>query len=655
MANMTQHQFARCSLIPVIALFPVSVLAGCVGELSHGTGGEASSALAIVSPENGQALRSGQVRVRGTVSIGNVAEVLVNDQIATVIDGEFTVDLTLAEGPARIEAVADTVRTSVDVFVDSVAPIVEITSPTPGSFVGGTQLRVEGRVIEDNLASVEVDGQAIEVAADGSFSFTHATSPGAYRLRVAATDVSGHQAYAHTSAVVGRFAPTGTFLTNGAALGIGSRAIDVIEDGAAQLIAAQDLETELLRHNPVMSDWWGQLRTKSESHAGAEVSLVPGNGVLSAEAALTNLVVEFELATSLGNVPGTLRASRAVLEAPVRIGAADGRPTARIESSDVRLEGFSVTVQYIPSVITDFDAIRDAVRGYVEDAVRNEVAGLLPDFLENALAGLQQSTAMDAVGLNIDIDINVAAIDVNTSGLRALGAVSAKARQPAVLESPGSVMLDLGGTATPTDDELEVVIGVDAANAVVHAFWEAGGYSSRLEGIAFGDGQLQVSHLSLLVPDLAGLAPADAPVHLIMDTRLPPVIVPEEGPDRDAVVVAPEISVEAVAVVDGRDVHLFTLSIGMLAPIRMVISEDLVHTERGEIEFIADPIDVPGRAPMGPELDALINSALDPIKDDLLKLDGLPIPSLVGFQLMAPVTRMDGGYMRFSGGVRYAP
>src|SRR5690606_9868577 len=114
-----------------------------------------------------------------------------------VARGEFQADIDLVEGENLITATAEIEAGATDpsepllVIKDTVAPVVEITSPVDNLVTNKEVVTVEGSVRDDYLATVQVNGEAIEFAPDGTFSTRIIVEEGANLITVEAVDFAG--------------------------------------------------------------------------------------------------------------------------------------------------------------------------------------------------------------------------------------------------------------------------------------------------------------------------------------------------------------------------------------------------------------------------------------------------------------------------------
>lgn len=176
-----------------------------------------STAVGIVTPGNLAYLNTTPIQVTGTVGDPG-ATVTVNGVPATVSEGSFLGTVPLLEGTNTLTAVATntngtTTTASVQVTLDTTPPRLTVTGPAEGFTTVAPTVAVSGLVndlvvgtINDQQATVTVNGTAAQVA---NRSFLAASVPlavGANLLQVTGTDRTGNGATA--SVTVHRVLPT---------------------------------------------------------------------------------------------------------------------------------------------------------------------------------------------------------------------------------------------------------------------------------------------------------------------------------------------------------------------------------------------------------------------------------------------------------------
>jgi hypothetical protein len=273
----------------------------------------------------------------------------------------------------------------------------------------GTVLRVAGTVGDaSGVRSLSVDGRALAVAADGSFSTEVPAGAGLGRVRVEAVDGSGARASETIAYVGGEFLPANEPLPSGASARLNRPALDLIEGSVAAEMAQFDLGQQLARVNPLFraSGSWGSVVVDATAgrFAAPQVDLDPKQGSLGATIALHDLRVEVRalarLGLAAGAVSGTISAGRVTIATDIAV-AADpmGVLRAGVGTPSVAFEGFDFSMSSIPFVD---QALRAGVEEEVRRAVRRAVREQAPPAIETDRAmnsvffGSAQAPALSA-------------------------------------------------------------------------------------------------------------------------------------------------------------------------------------------------------------------------------------------------------------------
>lgn len=154
----------------------------------------------ITAPDDGDCIDAESVTVSGLAPLPCNIEVYSKPgfhHMETVASGAFSFGVDLEEGnnPITILVVADGKildYDSVEIIRDTIAPVVEIDSPTDGSVTTRSSVLVRGRVIDANLATVLINGQAVSATTAGEFSSSVSLVVGENVITVGAEDLAGH-------------------------------------------------------------------------------------------------------------------------------------------------------------------------------------------------------------------------------------------------------------------------------------------------------------------------------------------------------------------------------------------------------------------------------------------------------------------------------
>lgn len=167
-----------------------------------------SPQISILSPSESSYLNASPVKVSGTVATG-FDSVTVNGVKATISAGTFSASVPLEEGRNTITASVQTgnggtATSSVQVFLDTVPPVVTITSPTQKSTLTNPQLTISGTSTDalSGLSGVACNGTAATITAS-NFSCSVTLSLGPNTINVTATDIAGNIATSALAVTLG--------------------------------------------------------------------------------------------------------------------------------------------------------------------------------------------------------------------------------------------------------------------------------------------------------------------------------------------------------------------------------------------------------------------------------------------------------------------
>lgn len=153
---------------------------------------------AITSPDDGTLTNEDEVTVEGTASPTTTVQLENNGEEAgsqeVDDDGNFKLPVELTEGENELTAVSEVdgepvgdASDAVTVTLDTEAPELTIDNPKDGDKSNHETVTVEGTVADDNLDTVEVNGQAAKVE-DGNYSKRILLDNGENEIDVVATD-----------------------------------------------------------------------------------------------------------------------------------------------------------------------------------------------------------------------------------------------------------------------------------------------------------------------------------------------------------------------------------------------------------------------------------------------------------------------------------
>lgn len=155
----------------------------------------------ITSPTNGTVTNQVNQVVEGTSVDGATVRLFLDGTLVgtdAVEGGRFSIPVTLHDGEnaLTVTAVVETGETRPSaptrMTVDLVAPTLTVSSPTENGKTNRETVVVAGQAADAHLHQVRVNGQAVTLAADGSFSHQIILAEGANTIAIEAADSAGN-------------------------------------------------------------------------------------------------------------------------------------------------------------------------------------------------------------------------------------------------------------------------------------------------------------------------------------------------------------------------------------------------------------------------------------------------------------------------------
>jgi bacillopeptidase F len=157
----------------------------------------------ITSPVDGMFTNQATVDVEGKASANTIVHIqnkgIDNATGTAKEDGTFSIPVTLQEGENALTAtvVAANGETapseSVKVILDQTKPKLTITSPADGSKTNQNNTTITGKVEDERIQSVKVNGTSADIQADGAFSAQIFLKEGVNTVAVVAVDKAGNE------------------------------------------------------------------------------------------------------------------------------------------------------------------------------------------------------------------------------------------------------------------------------------------------------------------------------------------------------------------------------------------------------------------------------------------------------------------------------
>ena len=153
--------------------------------------------ITLTDPTEGLITNASPVTVSGIVTDASAVTVTVNNQPVTLSGTQFSASLTLTEGSNTItilaaDAFGNVGTVSRTVALDTIAPVLTVTSPIDGAFTTEAQITLTGSVTDATTISVTVN-DIVATVSGNDFSAIVPLSEGPNTLLVRSVDAAGNQ------------------------------------------------------------------------------------------------------------------------------------------------------------------------------------------------------------------------------------------------------------------------------------------------------------------------------------------------------------------------------------------------------------------------------------------------------------------------------
>lgn len=153
--------------------------------------------LSVVSPINGVITNHSSMTVRGTVIDSSAVALTINGDSVFVTNGSFSTTVLLSEGINTITVVAadaagNSSSQTRSVRLDTIPPVITVTSPVNGATVYRQTISITGIVTDSTSSTLTINGNPVQVGTGGLFSLQAVLLPGLNTFIVVATDTAGN-------------------------------------------------------------------------------------------------------------------------------------------------------------------------------------------------------------------------------------------------------------------------------------------------------------------------------------------------------------------------------------------------------------------------------------------------------------------------------
>lgn len=522
---------------------------------------------------------------------------------------------------------------------DIVAPIIVVDTPLRGTMTEDGLVVVTGHVSDEGsgVAKVEINGQAAELAADGSFTANVNLEHGITMLKSVVSDEAGNQSDDLRAILNGPMAPQGTPVPDALIAKVNTKTLGVLGTSVENLVQSVDFGQVAQPLNPLVdvgnSCAGVELDLNTAEKSQVTMALLPTNDGIEVEVVMHDLDVDMTADYSIGCFGGGASGS-------VNISANSARATGLLDvsidgSGQIKVDldnlstsfvGFDLDVGGIPEIIVNL--FNGTVESKVRDLLEEQVQALVPATGEEFLAEFTSASwSVPVLTDTLDISVAPTSVEISADGiaLRVQGNTEFSGVEGAsYLSSPRPPPM-----SGSNDQGLNVGIADDLGNQLLASLWASGMLESNIQ-------PLLVEHMQALFGDMAD--------DIRVELALPPII--STDPANNAV----RLSVGDLLV------HVGDAS-GTLVEFAISADIDLAVTnEGGSLKLTTDAANVYGKLiELSSEVALNVNDdTIAAIADLAIReistqsdglLDALPIPSFGAIMLGQPAIRAADGYL----------
>lgn len=517
----------------------------------------------------------------------------------------------------------------------SLPPTLEITSPQRGTFSEAMDVTVTGRVTDDQPGvTVTVQGSAVTVNPDGTFTTQVTVEPGIAMIESQAADAEGQRVRDVRAVLAGDTAPTDGSVKAPLGARLAPAGLTTVAKAVADAAEAIDFTAAAKAMNPVYNNdgcLGAKIDITSVSLASIDAGMTAKTGAVDTTVTVKNVVVklhaDFKVACIGGSTTITATASAAKVRDDLTIAIAGGKIKTAVPSPTVTLEGFNVDVGGVPS----------AIEGLLRDQARSAAESRLAAIIQQKVPAIADAKLGELVAKPLSVDLfghmTKFAVTPTKAELGASGLFVAVDTAVTVAGGEGGTYasnpMPISASLIAKADKLGVAVADDAVNQLFAGLWASGAFDLEISGEQAG------IIAALLDDDVASLSIA---------MSLPPTVKTAgtalELQIGDLILTAKDAS--------GQPVQTFALSAsttmvaGPGADNKLVLTTT-TPTVKAQVlsqsTVVDDPIDAS-------KLEGIITGVwgvVGGMADDALAK--FPMPNLVGVQITAPTIEGKDGYV----------
>lgn len=603
--------------------------------------GDAITVTALLRGDGGVPVSGAEL----TLTVEPDTATFTGNQLVFHEDGLYTVSAVWADD-STITAEAGPVT------VDSNGPVVDLISPERASWLtGGGDVTVSGTV-SDTVSAVDaltLNGTALTVAADGSFSTTITPIDGLNVLSFLASDADGNDSDLIASFAHGDWLDLAETVSDGMQVRLNSSALDVVGSTLTTSLDPASLEAELLAANPVSSSAVGcvviDVDANSLDFGDVRVQLTPDAGVLGFQIEVDDLLVTATADADLCSIgsassPLTFTALLTTATGDVTVGVSPGGVLeADAQNVEVVFTDFQEDYGGLEDVLAAFNTDVAALGIDAQALLADQLALTLEEEIPAALLNALEATTFAEEFPILDVTATLAAavedVSIDPGGLTlSLGVdVPTPGHDPDVPTSPGSLVIDDASPVHPATPGVRASLSLDTFNRLLHASWDAGALNLDMDNDALG--------LPLPVVDL--LFPGATTLDLAIRPKLAPFVTAGTGAATFDLHFG-EMYIDASGLVDGVDSELGSFSLVADAPLEATLSPaGAIAITVGDVVATVDVVDPePGDVATGEGQELAFEAVAGDLMTGIFPEFTLSVPDVAGFSVDAISVAADG-------------
>ncbi len=556
-------------------------------------------------------------------------------------------------------------------LVDSYGPVIDVVNPERGAWRTSYPDTVSGTIEElwSGVASATVNGAAVTVAGDGSFSHPITYDFGTNLVETLAEDGDGNAESDRRAVLAGSFVAEGGGVGDGLVVRVNEGGLNTLETIGEDLIDSTDVAGMI--PSPVYygyaedcwdpCGWFGSceicitwyeltLNVLNPSLGASDLELDPRSGYLHADGTVHDIWVDWNASgyvIGIGySASGSISADSITIGMDITPSISGGNINTSVSNVSVTSNNFDFDFDsWIYDAATFFGIDIDGmVQDEVESAIQSAVQDEIPPLLEDTFQDLEIATDFSFEGNTYDFMAEPYSIAVDNDGL-SLGLATYL-----TVDTWNSPYLGLGslyyGYSVPVyggSPGMVASISGDFLNQALLAFWGGGLLEQTFVA----------ADLGIDPSDLAFLGKMADP-HIITEALLPPVVVPgTNGHLLDLQTGDLKISIYGDDPSDPANL-LFVMYIGLEAGLELTVTQNAtLEATITDVETWFDltyPIMPNSLAVDMEDLLDLIVPGLTPLLTDAL--GELSIPEFSGFTLSVTTIEAAGaeaGYVNAGG------